>query len=166
TFPTRFMCIAAMNPCPCGNLGHPYKPCRDSQLQVDRYRNKISGPLLDRMDMHIDVPNLRYADYMEKANAESSHDIRARVKRARARQRKRGRTNAQMSPAQTKKFCPLDYASQELLKQAIETMGISARAVDRILRVALTIADLDEQPFGQEHLMEAISYRRSQFSEA
>lgn len=161
TFPTRFMCIAAMNPCPCGNLGHPDKPCRDSQLQIDRYRNKISGPLLDRMDMHIEVPSLRYSDYTHMSKAESSSVVRSRVKRARARQQKRGPVNAHLTSPQIKQFCPLDSGGRELLKQAIETMGISARAVDRILRVALTIADLDERPLAQEHLMEAINFRRT-----
>ena len=163
TFPTQFICIAAMNPCPCGYLGHPDKPCRDTQVQVNRYRNKISGPLLDRMDLHIDVPSLRYSDYAEAANAESSVQIRDRVKRARLRQHQRFmrvQTNAQMSSAQIKSFCELNQEGHQLMQEAVDSMGISARAVDRILRVALTIADLDERVMGAEHILEAISYRR------
>jgi len=163
TFPTRFICMAAMNPCPCGYLGHSDKPCKDTKIQVDRYRNKISGPLLDRMDLHIDVPSLRYSDYVEGAKAESSRQIRERVKQARLRQNKRfgsAQTNAQMSSGQIKTFCQLDGEGHGLIQHAIESMGISARAVDRILRVALTIADLEDAEMGSEHVLEAINYRR------
>lgn len=163
TYPTNILFIAAMNPCPCGYLGHPEKTCKDTQLQIDRYRNKISGPLWDRIDMHIEVPLLRYSDIMRAENGEPSSVIRERVKKARGRQRKRfnaHKANAQMSPREVKEFCPLDQESQEILRHAIDVLCISARACDRLIRVALTIADLDGQPnVNSSHLMEAINFR-------
>lgn len=165
TFPTSFMCIAAMNPCPCGLLGHPDKPCRDSPLQIERYRGKISGPLLDRIDLHIDVPALRYRDLLDTEVAESSLKIRSRVCLARERQSKRlgvGRTNALLTSAELRHFCPLDEECRVVLRQAIDVMGISARACDRLLRVARTIADLAEEPqIRRMHLMEALAFRSS-----
>lgn len=163
TFPTNFMCIAAMNPCPCGYLGHPDKPCKDTQIQVHRYRSKISGPLWDRLDMHIEVPALRYRDMMQGAGGESSSAVRTRVVEARKKQQirfGRPKTNAQMGSAELKKHVPLDQGCQDLLRHAIDVMGISARAWERLLRVALTIADLGSSPsIQQEHLMEAINFR-------
>lgn len=163
TFPTNFICIAAMNPCPCGLLGHPDKPCRDTRLQIDRYRSKISGPLLDRMDMQIEVPALRYQDLLNLKTGETSEQVRLRVKRARQRQYKRNGiaiTNAMISSRELKKHCTLDAASQQVMQQAIDQMGISARAFDRLLRVALTIADLDEsENLRSSHIMEAITFR-------
>lgn len=163
TFPTNFMCIAAMNPCPCGLLGHPDKPCKDTQAQIDRYRGKISGPLWDRIDMHIEVPALRYRDIAQKTPGETSEIIRERVKAARRRQQQRfGKiwTNGQMSAKEMKQFIPIDAPCQNILQQAIDVMGISARACDRLLRVALTIADLEgSSSIKQEHLMEAINFR-------
>jgi len=165
TFPSDFICIAAMNPCPCGYLGHPDKPCIDSLFQVDRYRSKISGPLWDRIDMHIEVPVLRYRDIAQTAPGESSAVIRERVKAARQRQTKRfktHKTNSQMNSRELKQYCPLTPECHEVMRQAIDVLGMSARASDRLLRVALTIADLAGEPaITQEHLMEAISYRKS-----
>jgi magnesium chelatase family protein len=164
TFPSDFICVAAMNPCPCGYLGHPDKACKDSQTQIDRYRGKISGPLWDRIDMHIEVPALRYNDLSVAEKAESSSVIRERVKRARKRQHERfGRikTNSQMSAKDLKEYCRLTPDCHEILRQAMDVMGMSARACDRLLRVSLTIADLAESPtILREHLMEAIAYRQ------
>lgn len=166
TFPTNFICIAAMNPCPCGYLGHPDKACKDSSLQIDRYRNKISGPLWDRMDMHIEVPALRYRDIVEAQAGESSEDVRKRVSRARQRQKNRfgySKTNATMSGRELRKYCPLDDSCHMLLKQAIDEMGISARGCDKLLRVALTIADLaEDKSLNGGHLMEALNFRKLQ----
>jgi magnesium chelatase family protein len=163
TFPTSFICIAAMNPCPCGFLGHPEKPCKDTFLQVERYRSKISGPLWDRIDMHIDVPPLRYQDFALTEKEEPSSEIRARIKRARTIQQKRfgaPKTNAHLSSRELKEHAALDSASQNLMKMAVEEMGISARAYDRLIRVARTIADLDEnENINSNHLMEAINFR-------
>lgn len=163
TFPTSFMCIAAMNPCPCGYLGHPDKRCIDTPTQIDRYQGKISGPLRDRMDMHIEVPALRYADMIQTETTESSITVRNRVKLARAKQHKRFNkvmTNAQMSSSDIKEYVTLDSASQDVLRQAVDVMGMSARGCSRLLRVARTIADLDNaEHVKEEHLMEAINFR-------
>jgi magnesium chelatase family protein len=164
TFPSDFICIAAMNPCPCGYLGHPDKPCKDTQFQIDRYRSKISGPLWDRIDMHIEVPALRYSDLSQPSKAEPSTVIRDRVKKARKRQHIRfgvTKANSQMSARDIKTYCGLTPDCHEVLRQAVDVMGMSARACDRILRVSLTISDLAESPtILKEHLMEAIAYRQ------
>lgn len=166
TFPTSFMCIAAMNPCPCGFLGHPDKACKDTSTQIERYRSKISGPLWDRIDMHIEVPALRYKDLMQGQAAEPSSSIRARVVAARERQYKRFgkvKTNAQMSSRELKLHAALGSECHELLRQAMDVMGISARACDRLIRVAKTISDLaGEDTIHSDHLMEAISFRNLQ----
>lgn len=163
TFPTNFMCIAAMNPCPCGMLGHPDKRCKDTQPQIDRYRNKISGPLWDRLDMHIEVPALRYKDMLEGSKGETSAMIRSRVIHARARQKKRFghvQTNSQMSPRELQKHAPLDAACQNILRNAVDVMGMSARGCDRLIRLALTISDLmGDDSLKEDHLLEAISFR-------
>ena len=167
TFPTNFVCIAAMNPCPCGYLGHPDKPCKDTQMQVDRYRRKISGPLLDRIDMHIDVPALRYEEIANDHEAESSAVIRARVKTARRLQTQRfgsAKTNSLMNSRELKEHVPLDENSKKLLQQVLISLGLSARACDRLLKVVRTIADLGgTNTITQEHLMEAINFRQLQF---
>ncbi len=147
TFPTHCICIAAMNPCPCGLLGHPKKPCRDSPAQIQRYRSRISGPLLDRIDMHVEVPAIPFHDLHPAQAAESSHAIRERVIEARQRQ-----DHAQ--PTELNADC------QKLMRQALDQMGISARAYHRILKVARTIALLDKKgEIDADHLMEAISFR-------
>lgn len=165
TFPTNIVCIAAMNPCPCGYLGHPDKPCKDSGLQIERYRSKISGPLWDRLDMHIDVPPLRYSEMAKQVAGETSHTIRHRVVEARNRQHQRFariKTNGQMSSAEIKKFCFVDQKGWAILQMAIDHMGLSARACDRILRVARTIADLaNEDAIHESHLLEALNLKNS-----
>jgi magnesium chelatase family protein len=161
TYPTNILCIAAMNPCPCGYLGHPDKKCTDTELQINRYHSKISGPLWDRLDMHIDVPALRYSDMLAAKEGESSAVIRERVKLARRQQRLRfNKTNAAMSPREIKEVCRLDQHGQEAIKKAMDTLGLSARALNRILKVSRTIADLaGTQEVLSDHVLEAISFR-------
>lgn len=163
TFPTNVMCIAAMNPCPCGFLGHPDKPCKDSQLQIEKYRSKISGPLWDRLDIHLDVPPLRYGEMRHQDPGETSSVIRQRVEEARKYQHQRFgqiKTNAQMSSGEIKRFCQLDQKGWSLMQLAVDSMGLSARACDRILRVSRTIADLEHHSCIEEkHLLEALNLR-------
>lgn len=162
-FPARFQLIAAMNPCPCGWAGDPSGRCRCSPEQVHRYRARISGPLLDRIDLHVDVPRLPPQDLRPDAPAgESSTVIRARVEQARALQLERsGVPNAQLNHAQTLAFCRLSDADQSLLERAIDRLQLSARSMHRILRVARTIADLaGSTHICTPHLTEALGYRQ------
>lgn len=163
TFPTNLLCVAAMNPCPCGYRGHPHKVCKDSEVQVERYLSKISGPLLDRIDMHIDVSPLRHEEMLQKKTAECSREIRKRVKAARELQHKRfgkAKTNSQLTSKEISRYCLLDAISSDLMQTAIKSMDLSARACDRILRVARTIADLASSPaIERAHLLEAINFR-------
>jgi magnesium chelatase family protein len=165
-FPASFMLIGAMNPCPCGNFGHPEKECRCTPYQVQKYRTKISGPLLDRIDIHLEVPALKIAELTDDQQAaESSAVIRQRVTGAREFQRQRLSsaglyTNSQMSSRSVRKFCALTKDGRELLRTAVERLGLSARAYDRILKVSRTIADLEASPgIEKHHLAEAIQYR-------
>lgn len=166
TFPTNFICIAAMNPCPCGMLGHPKKRCTDSEAQIARYRSKISGPLWDRIDMHIEVPALDHNQMFQGAFGESSAVVRARVMEARERQHRRlghAKTNSLMSAKELQEHAMITASMHDLLRQAIDMMGISARACDRLLKVARTIADLAGAPtILEEHMMEAMSFRHQQ----
>lgn len=149
-FPTDLICIAAMNPCPCGFLGHPEKPCRDTATQIERYRRKISGPLLDRIDLHIDVPPVPYHEMMSVQAEESSAAIRKRVMDA----RKRLHANPPPSPQ------ALNDACKNLLKEAVEAWSISARAHGRLIKVAHTIAQLaGADSISEDHLAEALCYR-------
>jgi magnesium chelatase family protein len=165
TFPARLMLTAAMNPCPCGFATDPQHTCVCSAQQIQRYRTRISGPLLDRIDIHVDVPPVHYADLASTAAAEPSRLIRARVNTARERQRSRfgGMTvphNAAMGVREIRQFCTLDSAGERLLEQAMRHYGLSARAYDRIRKVARTIADLaGAETIAPEHLSEAIQYR-------
>lgn len=163
TFPTSFICIAAMNPCPCGMSGLHGKTCQDTQVQIDRYRNKISGPLWDRLDMHIEVPQLRYHEYAKQVESENSITIRNRIKKSRQVQFNRygkAKTNSHLSSKEMKQWCALDSKGIEIMRMAVETMNISTRAYDRLLRVARTIADLSNEPnIKEDHLMEAINFR-------
>jgi len=165
-FPANFLLISAMNPCPCGYFHHPDKPCTCKPYQVDRYLHRISGPLLDRIDMHLEVFPLKYPDMFNAQASESSSSIRERVIMARERQKKRFhqhhaiRTNAEMNSEQVKVVCKLDLVSSSLLQNAIERLQLSARAHDRILKMARTIADLAQSSEIQsKHLAEAITYR-------
>jgi len=163
-FPARFQLLAAMNPCPCGWAGDPSGRCRCSAEQIERYRGRISGPLLDRIDLHIDVPRVQAQEMRPDApRGESSATVRARVERARARQMQRaGKPNAHLNQQETERDCALSAPDRQLLERAIERLQLSARAAHRILRVARSIADLDEsEPISTAHLGEAIGYRRS-----
>jgi magnesium chelatase family protein len=162
------MLVAAMNPCPCGYLGDPGHTCQCKATQIHRYRSRISGPLLDRIDIHIEAPELAIDELRNAAKGEASQVIRARVASARERQRARfkqkhsrmPRVNARMSHAEIRQYCGLDEILGKRLQDSMKKLNLSARAYDRILKVARTIADLDESDAIQaNHLMEAIQYR-------
>jgi magnesium chelatase family protein len=165
TFPARLMLTAAMNPCPCGFATDPQHTCVCSAQQIQRYRTRISGPLLDRIDIHVEVPPVHYADLASTMPTESSAAIRARVNTARTQQRTRfaGTAmphNAAMGVREIRQFCVLDSAGERLLEQAMRHYGLSARAHDRIRKVARTIADLaGSETITAAHLSEAIQYR-------
>jgi len=165
TFPASFMMVAAMNPCPCGYLGDARHACKCNILQIERYMGRISGPLLDRIDMHIEVPAVPFKELATPTEGTTSATMRAQVQNARARQRERfgpgsSRLNGRMTSRQLRKHCVLDEAGKALLQTAMESLGLSARAHDRILRMARTIADLDGSENLQEcHVSEAIGYR-------
>ena len=165
TYPARFMLVAAMNPCPCGYYGDSHRDCRCSSQQIYQYQARISGPLLDRIDIHIEVPSIRYRDLVGRNVGESSGIIRQRVAMARAKQEKRfaGQNtllNARMSDRQIKKYCVLDEDSRGLIEMAVDRLGFSARAYTRILKVSRTIADLEgEENIRSSHVAEAVQYR-------
>ncbi|MCE5282947.1 MAG: YifB family Mg chelatase-like AAA ATPase [Deltaproteobacteria bacterium] len=165
TYPARFMLVAAMNPCPCGYLGQRTRPCRCTPQQIRQYQGRISGPLLDRIDIHIEVPPVPYRDLTAREAGESSAAIKARIEEVRRIQKGRfngdqTRFNARMSEAQVRSFCALDADSRQLIEMAMDRLGLSARAHTRILKVARTIADLEGNPaIGSSHVAEAIQYR-------
>lgn len=169
TLPSRFMLVCAMNPCKCGWFGHPSGRCRCTPAQVKRYLGKLSGPMLDRIDLFSEVPPLEFENLADRSPGEPSAAIRARVTKARERQSKRfgpdgPHCNAAMGQAEIRRFCALDDEGQALMKGAYEHMGLTARSYDRILRVARTIADLDESENIQtHHLAEAIQYRETEY---
>jgi len=160
-FPAAFMLVAAMNPCPCGFYGDATRECRCTPAIIQRYLAKISGPLLDRIDLHVEVPAVPYKELRgPDPAAASSAEIRLRVERARARQQARGYYNAQLPPKMLRELCRLDEAGERTLELAMRRLGLSARAHDRILKVARTIADLDEsEGVTAKHLAEAVQYR-------
>ncbi len=166
TYPARFMLAAAMNPCPCGYFTDPYHECRCTPTAIQRYHTKISGPLLDRIDLHIEVPSLKYDELKSTQPGESSEEIRARINNARKLQLERFESkrkiycNAHLGSKHIRKYCSIDDQSQSLLKTAIERFGLSARAYDKVLRVARTIADLENsENIKVQHIAEAIQYR-------
>jgi magnesium chelatase family protein len=165
TFPADFILCASMNPCPCGNLGSSLKPCTCTPAQIRKYKSKISGPLLDRIDLQVEVDSLLYEDLVSNKKEESSIDVKKRVERARVIQRERFAedgisVNANMGERQIKAYCRLDEQCEAILKHAFETLNLSARARSRIIKVARTIADLDlSEQIKPKHILEATSYR-------
>jgi magnesium chelatase family protein len=165
TFPSRFMLAAAMNPCPCGFFNDPSRECTCTPPMIQRYVSRISGPLLDRIDIHIDMPAVRYTELRQGAGGEGSEEIRRRVVEARNRQLERYQgekifSNAQMSPRQIRRYCNISNECERLLESAMTRLALSARAHDRILKVSRTIADLaGAEEISTEHISEAIQYR-------
>lgn len=165
TYPCNFIFIASMNPCPCGYYGSSDKQCNCKPEQMKKYINKISGPLLDRIDLHIEVESVKYEKLENNERIETSEEIRKRVNEARKIQLNRYKdhfifSNSELTPKLVEKYCKLDQASKKILENAFERLGLSARAYGRILKVARTIADLDKsENIKINHLAEAIQYR-------
>ena len=165
SYPARFTLVAAMNPCPCGNLGNPLKPCTCSPMQVTRYKNRISGPLLDRIDLTVNLNPVKFTDWKQEKEGESSAQIRQRVLAAREIQKARfagtpTTANAFMTPAQIKQFCQLPPGADTILEAAMRRFGLSARSLDKILKTARTIADLEgKSAIETKHLVEVMQYR-------
>lgn len=167
TYPAQFLLIAAMNPCPCGHLGDPRKACSCAPGLINRYQSRLSGPLLDRIDLHLEVPALPADRLWEPAEGESSAEVRTRVEQARHRQNERaGKANALLTPTELETFAPLGKEQQQLLTRAMNKIHLSARAAHRIIKVALTLADLEAKPtIESKHLLEALSYRKLPWSD-
>jgi magnesium chelatase family protein len=165
TYPARLMLVSALNPCPCGYLGDPTHTCSCSPRDIHRYRSRISGPLMDRIDIHIEVPAVKYRDLADRTDSESSASIAARVESSRNLQLERFKglkvhSNSQMTPRLIRKHCELDAPCNRLLELVTDRLGLSARSYSRILKVARTIADLEKSDnIGEQHLSEAIQYR-------
>ena len=167
TFPSRFLLVAAMNPCPCGYFTDNIKKCQCTPHQIQRYLSKISGPLLDRIDIHLEVPRLKYEELSRKRTGETSSKIKERIVKVREIQKKRfnnkrshSQSNAYMDSKETEQYCTLSSEAQELLKSAILELGISARAYDKILKISRTIADMENlETIQTHHLSEAVGYR-------
>ena len=166
TFPSKVLLVGSLNPCPCGYFADPLRDCSCSPRQVEHYRQKISGPLLDRIDLHVEVPLIDFKQLSSPERTENSASVRERVEKCRARQEDRFkgvagvRVNSDMKPRQVRQYCELDRESSNLMEQAMEQLNFSARAYDRILKVARTVADLDDsEVLRATHLLEAIQYR-------
>ena len=165
SYPARFTLVAAMNPCPCGNLGNPLKPCTCSPMQVNRYKNRISGPLLDRIDLTVNLNPVKFTDWNQKSEGETSAQIRQRVLAARDIQKKRfagsaTTANAFMTSREIKEFCKLPAGADTILEAAMRKFGLSARSLDKILKTARTIADLEgKADIETKHLIEVMQYR-------
>ena len=165
TYPANFMLVASMNPCPCGYYGDPVRECTCSVTAITRYQKRISGPLLDRIDIHVEVPRVDYEKLADKRKVEDSATIRARVQAARERQLQRFTgtkltCNAEMGPAEVRDFCQVDTSAEKLLKAAMQQLHLSARAFHRVLKLARSIADLAEsETIAANHVAEAIQYR-------
>jgi len=158
--------VAAMNPCPCGYVTDPKRTCKCSPNQIERYLSRISGPLVDRIDIHIDVPAVPFGELSSEREGTSSAEMRQQVTRARRKQADRFghdsiHCNARMNSRQVRKYCRLDEAGKNMIKQAVYELGLSARAHDKVLKLSRTIADLeDEEKIKPHHVAEAIQYRR------
>ena len=165
TYPASLMLVAAMNPCKCGFHGDPFHQCLCSPHQIQTYRSKVSGPLMDRIDIHIEVPAIKFNEIASDSAGEPSSGIRERVTRARSMQQARFKSdgiyaNAQMKPRHIRKYCSIDTECQSLMEKAMTRLGLSARAYNRVLKVARTIADLEgSETIGSRHVSEAIQYR-------
>jgi magnesium chelatase family protein len=165
TFPAKFMMVSSMNPCPCGYLGDPTHECSCTQSQIEKYLGKISGPLLNRIDIQIEVSPVKYDDLKNEADEESSIEIKKRIIKAREVQKERYKeigiiTNSELGGKYISVFCKTNKESEKLLKDAFESLGLSARAYNKILKVARTIADLEEcENIETKHIAEAIQYR-------
>jgi magnesium chelatase family protein len=165
TFPANFMLVAAMNPCPCGYYGDAVRPCLCSERAITRYHKRISGPLLDRIDIHLEVPRVAYEKLSDQRQGEASQVVQQRVEAARQRQRARLHesglaSNAEMQPAQVRTFCRLDTAGRNLMRTAMDQLQLTARGYHRVLKVARTIADLaGAKRIEANHLAEALQYR-------
>ena len=165
SYPSSFMLIGAMNPCPCGYYGHPTRKCICSHKQVVNYLNKISGPLLDRFDIHIEAAPVEYADLSSKEKAESSADIRARVQKARDIQTARFEgtdiiCNAGITPNKLQEFCPMTDDADQALKKVFDNLGLSGRAFDKLMKLSRTVADMDNSKvISKAHVLQAVQYR-------
>ena len=165
TFPANFMLVAAMNPCPCGYYGDPQKECRCTPSLVSRYQKRISGPLLDRIDLFVEVPRVEYEKLVSTASGEESRTVQERVQRARQRQQQRFRelplsSNADMGPVEVWEYCQVEPSAQALCQAAMQQLHLSARAFHRVLKLSRTIADLaDSEAITVAHLAEALQYR-------
>ena len=165
TFPANLMLVAAMNPCPCGYFGDPRRQCQCNPMLIERYMSRISGPLLDRLDIHIEVPPVPFRELSNQTAGTNSETMKAQVVAAREIQQRRFgkgslRLNGRMPPSQIRIFCKLEADAESLLRSAMEEMGLSARAHDKILRIGRTIADLEaSENITAAHLSEAINYR-------
>jgi magnesium chelatase family protein len=171
SFPARFLLVAAMNPCPCGFLGDPRRRCQCSERDVSRYRNKVSGPLLDRIDLHVEVPAVPAGDFHGTVESEPSRTVAERVRKARSAQAARSgdprHTNAALPARQFKLQMGLEPAARELLEKAMDRLGLSARGYQRVLRVSRTIADLEGSPgTTAAHAAEALRYRPASWTES
>ena len=164
-YPARFMLVASRNPCPCGFFQHPFRECNCTEAQIRRYQMKSSGPLMDRIDLHVEVPWIEYKEIEDDSHLESSLEIKKRVEKVREIQRNRFKDrgiscNAEMSHRHLQEFCPLDKDARSLLRRVFDSLSLSMRAHDRIIKVARTIADLEgEDRIASEHIAEAIQYR-------
>jgi magnesium chelatase family protein len=165
TFPSNFMLVGAMNPCPCGYYGDPFRKCTCPSSIVSRYQRRISGPFIDRVDIFVEVPHIDYEKLADKRLGESSEKVQGRVTEARARQLKRFQdtrltSNSEMTPTEIREFCHVEDSAQSLLQAAMKQLYLSARAFHRILKLALTIADLEgSDTIKAHHIAEAVQYR-------